>query len=61
MVSLMLAFKYLVEPEDLIPNSTFANLLNISPKNLLRMELGFLELIDHAPFVQKRDFDSYLK
>lgn len=60
-VSLMTAFKFYSETQDLLPNTDFASLLGITPNELKMMELAFLDMINFSPYVKKHDFDAYVK
>jgi hypothetical protein len=49
----MIAFKYLCETQDLLPNTVFARLLGIKSEELQRIELSFLDLMDFKAYVSR--------
>eukprot|EP00347_Sterkiella_histriomuscorum_P004044 403361957 len=60
-VSLMIAFKYYCETEELLRNSDFSKLISIESVQLLNMELSFFEMLDLKAYVTNNEFIAYKK
>ena len=57
----MVAFKYHCEKSELLPNSDFAQILQITPAMLLAMELQFMSLLDFNTYLSNQEFIAYQK
>ncbi|CDW80462.1 cyclin2 related protein [Stylonychia lemnae] len=60
-VSLMIAFKYYCETQELLRNSDFSRLIGVDCKELLSMELAFLGMLEYKTYVSHKEFVSYKK
>jgi hypothetical protein len=60
-VALMTAFKFICETNELLPNSNFATLLDVSCDSLLEMEIQFCHLLEFKLYVSKAEFETYQK
>lgn len=49
----MMAFKYILEKEYIIPNVEYAKMIGVSPTDLLKLELQFLFMLDYSVYVTR--------